>query len=408
MKDDALEREVQRQLEIIKEGTVLLEEEGELLQKLRRSLKEKKPLRVKLGADPSAPDLHLGHAVVLRKLRQFQDLGHKVLFLIGDFTGRIGDPTERSETRRQLSEEEVQANARTYERQVFRILDPERTEIHFNSRWLAPLTFAELVELASTVTVARLLERDDFAKRFREGRPISLHEFFYPLMQGYDSVALKADVELGGTDQTFNLMTARQIQRHYGQEPEVIITLPLLEGLDGVQKMSKSLGNYVALEDPPDEMYGKIMSLPDHLMIRYFRLVTAVPKEEVDRLEKGLREGTLHPRDVKSRLAFEVVSLYHSPEEAAKAQDRFDRVFRHHDLPEEMPEVEAEADLSPVELLVLAGLAASRKDARRLIQQRGVRLGGRLVEDPQALVEWKDGDVLQVGRRRFVRLRRRP
>ncbi|MDI3269107.1 MAG: tyrosine--tRNA ligase [Bacillota bacterium] len=405
MESGELEKEVQRQLAIIKEGAVLLEQEEELLQKLRRSLAEGRPLKVKLGADPSAPDLHLGHAVVLRKLRQFQDLGHQVLFLIGDFTGRIGDPTERSETRRQLSEEEVQANAKTYERQVFRVLDPARTEIHFNSRWLAPLTFAQLVELASTVTVARLLERDDFAKRFKEGRPISLHEFFYPLMQGYDSVALAADVELGGTDQTFNLMTARQIQRHYGQEPEVILTLPLLEGLDGTQKMSKSLGNYVALEDPPQEMYGKIMSLPDHLIIRYFRLVTAVPPEETDRLEAGLQRGEIHPRDLKARLAWEVVALYHGQEQAHEAQDHFDRVFRQHELPSELAEMAA-GDGTAVDLLVQTGLASSRKEARRLIQQRGVRLAGQLVEDGEALLKWNDGDVLQVGRRRFVRLRR--
>jgi tyrosyl-tRNA synthetase len=387
---------VEEQLAVLRRGTAAIISEGELARKLALG----RPLRVKLGLDPSAPDIHLGHAVVLRKLRQFQDLGHEVVALIGDFTGRIGDPSGKSETRRQLSPAEVEANARTYEAQILKILDPARTRIDFNSRWLAALDFAQVCELASKVTVARLLERDDFASRFREGRPIHLHEFFYALMQGYDSVALAADVELGGTDQTFNLMMAREIQRDYGQEPEVAVVMPLLEGTDGVQKMSKSLGNYIGINEPPTVMFGKVMSIPDSLIARYFEICTTVPLERVRQLLAG------NPRDAKAELARTIVADYHGEAAAAQAAEEFTRVFSRRELPREMPEVILPAaSASAVDLLIHAGLASSRSEARRLVLQGGVSLNGRRLEDPVAPQAVEDGSVLQVGPRRFARLR---
>jgi tyrosyl-tRNA synthetase len=405
-----LHREVQRQLAVIRRGTAEIIPEEELVAKLERSLRTETPLKVKLGLDPTAPDIHLGHTVVLHKLRQFQDLGHRVIIIIGDFTGRIGDPTGRSETRRQLSEEEIQANAQTYREQIFKILKPERTEVTFNSRWLASLTFKEVIELASKYTVARMLEREDFARRFREGQPIGIHEFFYPLMQGYDSVALAADIEIGGTDQKFNLLMGRVLQREYGQEPQVALMLPILEGLDGVQKMSKSLGNYIGISEPPQEMYGKTMSLPDELILRYFELVTTISLEELESLRRQLAEGSLHPRDAKMRLAREIVGFYHGPEAAQGAEEEFRRVFQQRELPQEMPEVRIspdEGDGSKIwlpRLMVLAGLAPSTSEARRLILQGGVRLNDRKVEDVNLEVELSSELILQVGRRRFVRV----
>jgi len=405
-----LHREVQRQLAVIRRGTAEIIPEEELVAKLQRSLRTETPLKVKLGLDPTAPDIHLGHTVVLHKLRQFQDLGHRVIIIIGDFTGRIGDPTGRSETRRQLSEEEIQANAQTYREQIFKILKPERTEVTFNSRWLASLTFKEVIELASKYTVARMLEREDFARRFREGQPIGIHEFFYPLMQGYDSVALAADIEIGGTDQKFNLLMGRVLQREYGQEPQVALMLPILEGLDGVQKMSKSLGNYIGISEPPREMYGKTMSLPDELILRYFELVTTISLEELESLRRQLAEGSLHPRDAKMRLAREIVGFYHGPEAAQGAEEEFRRVFQQRELPQEMPEVRIspdEGDGSKIwlpRLMVLAGLAPSTSEARRLILQGGVRLNDRKVEDVNLEVELSSELILQVGRRRFVRV----
>ncbi|MCR4420621.1 MAG: tyrosine--tRNA ligase [Clostridia bacterium] len=405
-----MHREVQRQLAVIRRGTAEIIPEEELVAKLERSLRTETPLKVKLGLDPTAPDIHLGHTVVLHKLRQFQDLGHRVIIIIGDFTGRIGDPTGRSETRRQLSEEEIQANAQTYREQIFKILKPERTEVTFNSRWLASLTFKEVIELASKYTVARMLEREDFARRFREGQPIGIHEFFYPLMQGYDSVALAADIEIGGTDQKFNLLMGRVLQREYGQEPQVALMLPILEGLDGVQKMSKSLGNYIGISEPPQEMYGKTMSLPDELILRYFELVTTISLEELESLRRQLAEGSLHPRDAKMRLAREIVGFYHGPEAAQGAEEEFRRVFQQRELPQEMPEVRIspdEGDGSKIwlpRLMVLAGLAPSTSEARRLILQGGVRLNDRKVEDVNLEVELSSELILQVGRRRFVRV----
>ncbi|WP_338823466.1 Tyrosine--tRNA ligase [Moorella humiferrea] len=402
-----MQREVERQLKIIRRGVAEIIPEEDLKDKLERSLAEGKPLRVKLGLDPTAPDIHLGHTVVLQKLRQFQELGHQVIIIIGDFTGRIGDPTGKSETRRQLSEAEVLANAETYKEQIFKVLDPARTEVTFNSRWLANLTFTDVIQLAAKITVARMLEREDFARRYQENRPISVHEFFYPLMQGYDSVALAADVELGGTDQKFNLLMGRHLQREYGQEPQVAVMMPILPGLDGVQKMSKSLGNYIGINEPPKEMYGKTMSLPDELMLTYFELVTTVSLEELEEIRKGLADGTLHPRDAKMRLAREIVGLYHGEAAALEAEEEFRKVFQLGDLPQDIPEVEVkETQIWLPRLMVQAGLAPSTSEARRLVRQGAVRIDGQRLDDPDAELVVRDGAVLKAGKRKFVRLRR--
>lgn len=398
--------EVERQLAVIRRGVAEIVPEEELVAKLRRSIAQNRPLRVKLGLDPTAPDIHIGHTVVLQKLRQFQELGHEVTLVIGDFTGRIGDPTDKSETRKQLSEEEVKANAATYRRQLFKILDPERTRVVFNSSWLADLKFADVVRLAATCTVARMLEREDFQKRFRQNQSISLHEFFYPLMQGYDSVALRADVELGGTDQKFNLLMGRTLQREYGQEEQVAVMLPLLEGLDGEKKMSKSVGNYIGIDEPPREMYGKTMSIPDALMVKYFELVTDLPLEEVEGIKRGLEDGTRHPRDVKMLLARTLVRMYHGPDAAREAEEHFRTVFQQRSLPPDIEE--KEVDPGPVwivKLLVQTGLAASNGEARRLIEQGGVRVDDAKVSDPGWELAPADGTVLQVGKRKFLRLR---
>lgn len=407
---ESFEKEVQEQLAILKTGTAEIIPEEELVVKLKRSLSTGKPLIVKLGLDPTAPDVHLGHTVPLQKMRQFQDLGHQAVIVIGDFTGRIGDPTGKSETRKPMTAEQLLHNAETYKAQIFKILDPERTRVTFNSSWLAPLTFEDVVKLASSTTVARMLERDDFAKRYSSGLPISVHEFFYPLMQGYDSVALEADVELGGTDQKFNLLMGRTLQKDFGQEPQVALTMPILEGLDGVQKMSKSLGNYIGVYESPREMFGKTMSLPDELMIRYFELVTKVPVKEIRQLEAGLKNGSIHPRDLKMRLGREIVLIYHGTDEAQKAQEEFVKMFQQKEAPDEMPEVDisgivkenGEAEL--ITLIVQAGLSPSRGEARRLIEQGGVRLRDEKVINPMAVVKVMSGDILKVGKRKFARL----
>ncbi|MGB9867318.1 MAG: tyrosine--tRNA ligase [Bacillota bacterium] len=402
--------EAKRQLQILKRGVAQIISEEELLAKLERSLREGRPLRIKYGADPSAPDIHLGHTVCLRKMRQFQELGHEILFIIGDFTGRIGDPTGKSETRKQLSEEEVQANARTYREQVFKILDPERTKVLFNSSWLGKLNFYDIINLAAKYTVARMLERDDFQKRLSEGRPLGIHELLYPLAQAYDSVAIQADLELGGTDQTFNFVVARDIQREFGQEPQVVLTMPLLVGTDGVNKMSKSLGNYIGINEPPDTMYGKCMSIPDELIGQYLELVTDIPMPEVDQLKQGMAQGSLNPMDVKMRLAYEVVRLYHGEEAADRAQQEFVRVFRQREVPEDVPVVKIapeqlrDGKMSIVALLTFAGMAPSNSEARRLIAQGGVRLDGLKVCDDKAMVEVREGMLVKVGKRKFARL----
>ncbi len=400
----------EEQLQIIKRGTAEIISEEELLKKLRRSEETGKPLKIKAGFDPTAPDLHVGSAVVIRKLKHFQDLGHEVTFLIGDFTGLIGDPSGKTKTRKQLTREEVEANAQTYQEQIFKVLDSEKTIIDFNSRWCDKMKFEDVIALTSRYTVARLLERDDFARRMSENQPISVLELLYPLVQGYDSVELKADVELGGTDQTFNLLVGRVLQREYGQEPQVVLTMPLLEGLDGVQKMSKSLGNHIGINEPPEEIYGKTMSVADELMWKYFELATEVPQAEIAELKGLIDSGKLHPKEGKQRLAREIVALYHGQSAADAAEQRFEKVFANKELPDEMPRlVVKKTEMSDgkiwvVKILVQAGFAESNGEARRLIQQGGVKINQEEVTLDSCDVSVKSGDVLQAGKRRFAEI----
>jgi len=393
--------EVERQLRLIERHAETLLPREDLVRKLERALAEGRPLRVKLGIDPSAPELTLGHAVVLRKLRQFQDLGHLAVLVVGDFTARIGDPSGRTKTREPLSPETIAENMKTYREQAFRILDPARTEVRYNSEWLAELTFAEVLKLTSHYTVARMLEREDFAKRFQEGSPITLMEFLYPLAQAYDSVAVRADVELGGSDQRFNLLVGRAIQEAYGQEPQVILTMPLLIGTDGVRKMSKSWGNYIGIAEPPEEQFGKLMAIPDELMPQYFRLLTDIEWEEV---------AHLHPKEAKKRLAWTVVASLHGVEEADRAQAHFERVFEEERPPERLPEVsvghlvDAEGMADVASLLVAAGLVASKSEARRLLVQGGIWVDGEKLPADQQRIRVRPGMILRVGRRRFARL----
>ncbi|MBS1912927.1 MAG: tyrosine--tRNA ligase [Bacteroidetes bacterium] len=395
---------VNEQMDLIRRCTEEIIPEEELAQKLERSIASGKPLNVKLGADPSAPDLHLGHAVVLQKMRDFQDLGHQAILIVGDFTAMIGDPSGRSKTRPALSIEETQRNGRSYFEQATKVLAGKRIQMVYNSEWLAKMNFAEVIALASRYTVSQMLERDDFHKRFEGEQPISLHEFLYPLAQGMDSVAIKADVELGGTDQKFNLLVGRELQRSYGIDPQAIITCPLLVGTDGREKMSKSLGNYVGLHDFPNDMFGKLLSMPDELMPTYFRLALFYPNAQVAGIVADLESGALHPRDAKRRLAREVVARYTSEGTAAKAEEEFDRIFVKRDVPEEMESFAVEEPTPLIDLIVRAGLAASKGEARRLIQGGGVSLDGTKVEDVN-FVHVPDGDsVLKVGRRKFLRL----
>ncbi|MBM4302499.1 MAG: tyrosine--tRNA ligase [Deltaproteobacteria bacterium] len=392
---------------IIRQGCHDIIREEELVARLEKARATGKPLRVKAGFDPTAPDLHLGHTVLIQKLKNFQDLGHQVIFLIGDFTGLIGDPSGKSETRPPLTEEQVKANAATYERQIFKILDPEKTLVDFNSRWMKPMQAQDLIRLAARHTVARMLEREDFHKRYTSQTPISIHEFLYPLIQGYDSVALEADVELGGTDQTFNLLVGRDLQREYGQAPQVVITLPLLEGLDGVQKMSKSLGNYVGIDEPAKEMFGKLMSISDDLMMRYHALLTDITPDELSRLKNDLASGAKHPRQVKEDLAKAMVARYHSRAAADHEAREFIRVLRERELPEEIEEVAltvSEANLWLARLMVDAGLAAGTSEARRLITQGGVQVDGEKVTDANLELAAGKTYLLQVGKRRFKRV----
>jgi tyrosyl-tRNA synthetase len=384
-------------LGIIKRGVVEVIEEEELLKKL----KEGRPLRVKAGFDPTAPDLHLGHTVLLQKLRQFQRLGHEVYFVIGDFTAMIGDPTGRSETRPPLSREEVLENAKTYEHQVFRILDPEKTNIVFNSTWLSGLGTEGIIKLAGKYTVARMLERDDFSKRFKEGIPIYIHEFIYPLLQGYDSVFLKADVELGGTDQKFNLLVGRDLQRAFGQEPQVCITLPLLAGLDGVRKMSKSYQNYIAIQEGPESMLGKVMSISDDLMWDYYTLLTDYTEEEIEDFKKNL-----HPMEAKKKLAHFIVERFHGKEQADKALEFFVKTFSEREFPEDAPIIEVPYGLKrrAYELLFELGIESSKNSARRVVEGGGLRINGAKVEDPNQEIEIKEELRLQVGKKRFYRV----
>ncbi len=389
-------------LSILSRGTEeILVEDG-----LRKKLAEGRPLRIKAGFDPTAPDLHLGHTVLINKLRQFQRLGHEILFLIGDFTGMIGDPTGKSATRKPLSREEVMDNARTYQEQVFSMLSPEHTRVVFNSAWMGEMQAADLIQLAARHTVARMLERDDFSKRFKTGQPIAIHEFLYPLVQGYDSVALRADVELGGTDQKFNLLVGRQLQAAYGQEPQVVITMPILEGLDGVQKMSKSLGNYIGISEPPDQMFGKLMSISDELMWRYLELLSDIPLKEIATWRRSVAEG-VNPRDIKFHLGEEMVRRFHGQTAASRAKENFIARFQQGAIPENIPEIEVPGrvdGLGITNLLKEAGLAKSTSEAMRLIDQGGVRLNGQTVEDKGLRIEPGVKCMLQVGRRRFARV----
>jgi tyrosyl-tRNA synthetase len=402
---------IDEQIKVIQRGTVDLITVEELRRKLERSAATGHPLRVKLGLDPTAPDIHLGHTVVLHKLRQLQELGHQVLLVIGDFTGMIGDPTGKSETRKPLTRADIEANAKTYAEQIFKVLDAEKTALRFNSEWLGKLTPEEIVTLAAKHTVARMLERDDFQRRFHEGRAIGIHEFLYPLLQAYDSVALQADVELGGTDQKFNLLVGRDIQREFGQEPQIIVTTPLLEGLDGVQKMSKSLGNYIGINEPPREIFGKLMSISDELMLRYYELLSAGDAATLEEDKLHMAEGSLHPRDLKMSLARELVARFYDAAAAHEAQAEFQRIFQAGGLPDDISEPlvrltdQDGEQMWIVPLLVQAHLAPSNSAARRLIQQGAVRVDGERVIDVNVRLSAREPHLIQVGRRHFARIR---
>ncbi|WP_018963457.1 tyrosine--tRNA ligase [Coprothermobacter platensis] len=395
--------DISKQIEYLKRNVVDFISEEDLQKKIEKAIVDKRPLRVKLGADPSAPDLHLGHLVVLRKLRQFQELGHKIIFIIGDFTGCIGDPTGRNKTRPALTQEEVMKNAKTYQEQVFKVLDPSLVEIRFNSEWNAKLSARDVIlQLASRYTVAQLLERDDFNMRYKGGVPIYVHELLYPLFQGYDSVAIHADVELGGTDQVFNLLVGRDLQESHGQEPQVVMTMPLLVGLDGEKKMSKSLGNYVAFNDPPKEMFGKLMSIPDNLMPSYYKLLTDLTDKEIEKILSG------HPKDAKLKLAWLITSFFYGDDEATVQQEEFLRIFSRRELPEYMDAYEIETLYNEgvktvTDLLVYIGAASSRSEAKRLVNGGGVQLNDVRIEDPMATLDLTPGSVLRVGKRKFFK-----
>jgi tyrosyl-tRNA synthetase len=393
---------IDEQIAFIKKGSVDLIRDEDLRKKLERSAKTGKPLRIKLGADPTAPDIHIGHTVVIRKLRAFQELGHTAIFLIGDFTGLIGDPSGKNATRPPLTREEINANAETYKTQIFKLLDPEKTEIRFNSEWMDKFSAADFVKLCSRITVKQILERDDFEKRLREEKPISLHELLYPLVQGYDSVALEADVELGGTDQKFNLMVGRNLQREYSQEPQVIITTPLLEGLDGVNKMSKSLNNYIGINDEPSDMFGKVMSISDDLMWRYYELLTDLPPAEIEKMKSSGE----NPRNLKVNLAKLIVRDFHSIDDANKAEENFVNQFSKGNLPDEIEEKAMVAGTYKlIELLLNTNLVASKGEAKRLIEQGGVKLNSEKATNANAEIDLKDEILLQVGKRKYMKIR---
>jgi tyrosyl-tRNA synthetase len=402
---------IKNDFELLKRGTEEIIPEDEFRKKLEKSERENKPLNIKAGFDPTAPDIHLGHTVLLRKLRHFQNMGHTVIFLIGDFTGMIGDPTGKSETRKKLTREEVAANAETYKKQVFKILDPEKTVVKFNSEWCSPMTAADVIELTAKYNVARMLERDDFSKRYKAGKPISILEFLYPLFQGYDSVALRADVELGGTDQKFNLLVGRDLQKEYGFESQTIITTPLLVGLDGTNKMSKSLGNYIGINESPREIFGKVMSISDDLMYTYYELVTDVPRDEIARFKKGIADGSIHPKSVKVNLAKEILKQFYDSETADRAADEFETIFVKKDIPDEVPEYTVavsetkEGKIWIAKLMVLTECVKSTSEARRLIQGGGVSFEGGKIESDAYELAYPVNGILKVGKRRFVRIK---
>lgn len=399
--------DVDRQMEVIKRGAVDLVNEEELRNKLTCSIRENKPLRVKLGLDPTAPDLHLGHTVVLQKLKQFQELGHIVIFLIGDFTGMIGDPTGRIETRPALTKEELLINAETYKKQVFKILDPKTTEVRFNSEWFEAMNAADMIRLCAQYTMARMMEREDFRNRYQNNLPISIHEFLYPLVQGYDSVALQVDVELGGHDQIFNLFVGRVIQRAYGQESQVLVTVPLLEGTDGVNKMSKSYGNYVGIDEPPYVMFGKLMSISDELMLKYYELLSDISLEQLNILKEGIRNGSTHPRDAKVNFAKEIITRFHSKEAAEEAHENFDKMFRDKEVPEDIEtEKRRKSEIGSwlPKLLANLGMVSSTSEGKRMIQQGGVHINGVKVNSEEILLEGIDELIIKVGKRKFKKI----
>jgi tyrosyl-tRNA synthetase len=397
---------IEEQLELIERGAVDCISREELIKKLKRSQETGIPLKIKAGFDPTAPDLHLGHTVLLQKLKHFQDLGHDIYFLIGDFTGMIGDPTGKSETRKALTVEQVAENAESYKEQVFKILDPEKTRVVFNSTWLGKLTSIDMIKLASELTVARMLERDDFHNRFASGKPISIHEFLYPLIQGYDSVAMEADVELGGTDQLFNVLMGRDLQRSHGQEPQVVLTMPLLEGLDGVNKMSKSLGNYIGITESADNIYGKVLSVSDDLMFRYFSLLSDLSNEEIAELKSNVEKNLLHPKEVKMKLARELTARFHGVAAAEAAEDNFEKVFQQGGVPDDLPEIRCTATepIALPHLLVDAGLVKSTSEGRRMIQQSAVSIDGEKVTDVNSVIKPLGEVLIKVGKRRFSKV----
>lgn len=397
---------INEQMDIIRRGTVDLVPEDELVQKLEKSIKKNKPLIIKQGFDPTAPDIHLGHTVGIRKLKQFQDLGHQVVVIIGNYTALVGDPSERNSTRPRLTHDEVMQNAQTYQDQFFKILDKKKTHIRFNGDWFSKMTFDEIMGLAAKFTVARMLERDDFDKRYKSQQPISIHEFFYPLMQGYDSVMIDADVELGATEQKFNLVIARQIQKEYGKEQQIVLTLPVLEGLDGTQRMSKSLGNYIGIDESPKETYGKLMSIPDKLIYPYFELISDISLEELAKIKDQLKDSNVNPRDVKKYLGLTIVKMYHGEKAGRNAEAEFERIFSEKKLPDEMPEFKfSESSIRLDDLLIRTKTASSKGEARRLIQQGGVSINGEKISDNFADISIEKEIMLKVGKRKFAKIK---
>lgn len=394
---------VKEQIKIIQKGAAEIINVEELEQKLIKSQTENRPLVVKLGLDPSAPDIHLGHAVVLRKIKQLQDLGHKAVIIIGDFTGMIGDPTGKSKARKQLTKEQVIENAKTYEKQIFKVLDREKTEVRFNSEWLGKLNFRDVIELASKLTVARMLEREDFKNRFNNQISIGIHEFFYPLMQAYDSIELKADIELGGTDQRFNILMGRTMQKEYNQESQIAMFMPILEGIDGKEKMSKSLGNYIGINESAEEIYTKVMQIPDELIIKYFELATDIHPDEIDKIKAMLETNEDNPRDVKMRLAKEIVILYHGDKAASAAEAHFKSVFQNNEIPEDIPSVDIVKGENIIDIIIKSKLAPSKSEAKRLMLQGGIKVNGEKVSDFEN-TPLKNEDIIQVGKRKFVKV----
>ena len=397
-------KSLEEQLKIIKKGTLDIINEEELIKKLEKSIKENKPLKIKLGLDPSAPDIHLGHTVVLRKLKQLQDLGHEIIIIIGDFTGKIGDPTGKSRMRKFLSDEEVLQNAKTYEEQVFKILDKEKTTIKFNSEWLSKLTFGDVLKLTASTTVARMLEREDFKLRFENQRPIYLNEFFYPLMQAFDSTAIEADIEFGGTDQRFNLLSGRNLQKEIGEEPQVVIMMPLIEGLDGKNKMSKTLGNYIGIYESAKSKYQKVMEIPDELIVKYYTLLTDVDDEIIKEVEAKLKDESVNPRDIKMDLAREIVSLYHTEEEVEQAEERFKMIFQMAQKPKDIDTVNvSKEDFDLISTVVDKGLVSSKSEFRRLLPQGGIKINDKKITMEKDLP--KEGEiVVQVGKKKFMKI----